>query len=72
MRVNNVVLAIAIGLLAAGVYQPALAVEIGVGVNIDLPVITFHAPPELAVITGTYAYYVPDADDDIFFYEGLW
>ncbi len=46
---------------------------IHVGVNIPLPpVFVFPAPPELVVIPGTYVYYCPDVDVDIFFYGGYW
>ena len=44
-----------------------------VGVNIPLPpAFVFPAPPELVVIPGTYVYYWPDVDFDIFFYGGYW
>jgi len=46
---------------------------IHIGVNIPLPPpFVFSAPPELVVIPGTYAYYCPDVDFDIFFYAGYW
>ena len=42
------------------------------GVSVGLPVVTFAAPPQVAVIPGTYAYFVPDVDADIVFYGGRW
>lgn len=36
------------------------------------PVFAFSAPPELVVIPGTYVYYDPDVDFDLFFYAGDW
>jgi hypothetical protein len=46
---------------------------INIGVNIPLPpIFAFPAPPELVVIPGTYAYFPPDVDFDIFFYGGYW
>jgi hypothetical protein len=46
---------------------------IRIGVNIPLPpVFVFTAPPELVVIPGTYVYYCPDVNFDIFFYGGYW
>ena len=36
------------------------------------PRIAFSAPPVVVVIPGTYVYGVPDADVDIFFYQGWW
>ena len=71
MKVKNVALVIAVLLLLVFAYQPAQA-GVNVGVSVDLPVFTFPAPPQLVVIPGTYAYYVPDADVDIVFYQGRW
>lgn len=36
------------------------------------PIFTFSAPPELVVIPGTYVYFDPYLDFDIFFYAGYW
>ena len=73
MKVKSSVLVFAVLLLLVLVYQPAQAgVNVGVGVNVGLPVFTFQAPPAMVVIPGTYAYYVPDADVDVFFYQGHW
>ncbi len=47
--------------------------RIHVGVSIPLPpVFVFSAPPELVVIPGTYVYYCPDVDVDVFFFGGYW
>lgn len=52
--------------------MPTMA-EVHVGINISLPPpIVFAAPPQLVVIPETYVYGVPDADEDIFFYNGWW
>jgi hypothetical protein len=46
---------------------------IHIDVNIPLPpFFVFLAPPELVVIPGTYVYYCPDVDFNIFFYGGYW
>jgi len=46
---------------------------IHIGVNIPLPpIFTFSGPPELLVIPGTYVYYCPDVDFNLFFYGGYW
>jgi len=71
MRVKNVALMFAVLLLLVLAYQPAQA-GVNVGVSVGLPVFTFPAPPQLAVIPGTYAYYVPGVDMDILFYGGRW
>lgn len=48
----------------------------GVNVNIGIfappPPYVFNAPPSVVVIPGTYAYFVPGIDVDIFFYHGFW
>lgn len=73
MKGKNVVLTAVALLLLVVTYQPVEAgVQVGVGVNIGLPAFSFAAPPAVAVIPGTYAYFVPDAQVDILFYEGRW
>jgi len=45
----------------------------GVNVSISLPpLIVFAAPPEVVVIPETYVYVVPDAREEIYFYNGWW
>jgi hypothetical protein len=47
--------------------------EVNVGVSISLPpMIVFASPPEVIVIPETYVYVVPDAHEDIYFYNGWW
>jgi hypothetical protein len=47
--------------------------KIRININIPLPpAFVFSAPPQLVVIPGTYVYYYPDVDFDIFFYAGYW
>jgi hypothetical protein len=65
------VLAIA-SLLFLGFSGQSMA-GIHIGVNIPLPpVFALPAPPELVVIPGTYVYYDPDVDFNLFFYAGYW
>ena len=45
---------------------------INVNVEIPLPRLFLPVPPPLVVIPGTYAYYPPDVEADIFFYHGYW
>jgi hypothetical protein len=50
-------------------------VAAGVDVNINIsvpPPIAFPAPPPVVVIPGTYAYFAPDIDVDIIFFQGYW
>ena len=45
---------------------------VNVSVGINLPAFRFPVPPPMVVIPGTYAYFAPEADVDIVFYEGFW
>jgi hypothetical protein len=50
-------------------------VAAGVDVNINIqvpPPIAIVAPPPLVLIPGTYAYFAPDMDVDIIFFQGFW
>ncbi len=69
---KKIVIMGAILLLSFGFFSKGVA-GIRIGINIPLPPpIVFSAPPELAVVPGTYVYYCPDAGFDIFFYGGDW
>lgn len=37
-----------------------------------LPPLVIPAPPPVFVIPGSYAYFAPDVDADLFFYGGFW
>ena len=37
-----------------------------------LPPLVIPAPPPVFLIPGTYAYFAPDVDADLFFYGGYW
>ncbi len=48
-------------------------VDISIGINVPPPPrLVIPAPPEVVVIPGTYVYFVPTLDVDIFFYRGYW
>lgn len=73
MKVRSKVFMLGLLLLSVSLFQTAQAgVDIGIGINLPLPVIRLPAPPELVIIPGTYSYYVPDGDVDIFFNQGRW
>ena len=46
-------------------------VNVNIGINAP-PVVAFPGPPAVVLIAGTYAYFVPDVDVDVFFYHGYW
>jgi hypothetical protein len=59
--------------LIFGLLPPTDAIaEVSVNINIPLPGLIIGAPPVMMVIPGTYAYFAPDVDADIFFYHGYW
>ncbi|MBI5100935.1 MAG: hypothetical protein HZA16_02395 [Nitrospirae bacterium] len=67
------------GLLMAGVIFLALAIfssqayaGVSVGIGVNIPSFRFAAPPHLVVVPGTYAYFAPETDVDIVFFNGYW
>ena len=43
-----------------------------VSVQINIPPLVISAPPVVAVIPGTYVYFSPEVEVDLFFYGGYW
>jgi hypothetical protein len=59
--------------LVFGMVIPAAGnAEVSVNISIPLPGLVFPAPPGLIVVPGTYVYYAPEVDAEIFFYHGYW
>lgn len=58
-------------LLLLGFFGSGIA-EARTNIEINLPRLVFPAPPRVVVIPGTYAYYCPDVQTDIYFYHGYW
>lgn len=58
-------------ILGAILSQPALA-ETEVNININLPLVQVHEEPMMAVVPGTYIYFIYGHDYDFFFYGGYW
>ncbi len=72
MKMRKLIMVAFVFLLFLGLSGQSMA-RVHIDVNIPLPpVFTFSAPPELVVIPGTYVYYCPDVDVDVFFYAGYW
>jgi hypothetical protein len=63
-------------MLVIGVNCPKRAtagVNINVGINVPPPPpLLIPVPPPVFVIPGTYVYFAPQVDVDIFFYHGYW
>jgi hypothetical protein len=59
------ILLLLLGFSGSGVAE----VRVNIGV---IPPLIFQAPPPVLVIPGTYVYYCPEAEADIFFYHGYW
>ncbi len=75
MKKTPLLIAFGVGamFMVFGLYTPATSnAEVNVNVNIPLPGLVISAPPALIVIPGTYVYYPPDVQVDIFFYHGYW
>jgi len=59
--------------LMFGLFTPVKSnAEVNVNIDIPLPGLAIPVPPALVVIPGTYVYYPPDVNVDIFFYHGYW
>jgi hypothetical protein len=64
-------------LLVGAVLFPALVISLPVAVNAGLPVpppppLVIPVPPPVFVIPGTYAYFAPEVEAELFFYGGFW
>lgn len=46
-------------------------INVNIGINVP-PAIVVKTPPSVAVIPGTYVYFAPDINDEVFFYGGWW
>ncbi len=62
----------AVALLAGEIYPTKSNAEVSINVTIPLPGLVITSPPAMAVIPGTYAYFAPDVEANIFFYHGYW
>lgn len=69
---KSVFLVVAALLLVATGFSAQSEARVDVSVGINIPAYRFSAPPSVVVIPGTYAYFAPDADVDIVFYQGYW
>jgi len=70
MKRTAIFFGIALG--TAVIFAPQSNAGVNVSINIPLPGLVLGAPPVMAVIPGTYVYVAPEADADLFFYQGYW
>jgi len=47
-------------------------VDVQIGIGVPLPALVISAPPAVIVVPGTYVYFAPDVEVDLFFYGGYW
>lgn len=60
-------------LLVFGLLSPLTSnAGVNVSISVPLPGLVISAPPAMVVIPGSYVYYPPQVDVDIFFYRGYW
>jgi hypothetical protein len=72
MKMKSALVAAAM-IAAFGLFiRPASGAEVNVSIDIPLPGLALPAPPGLVVVPGTYIYYPPEVNVDIFFYHGYW
>lgn len=47
-------------------------VNLNIGINLPIAGVVVSSSPDVVVISGTYVYFIPDSDEDVFFYHGYW
>jgi hypothetical protein len=75
MRSKNVLFWVAGLLLTVALTMPLNAqagINVDIGINLAPPAYVIHKPPPVAVIPGSYVYFVPGVRLDILFYHGYW
>ncbi len=71
-KINSTLLLIGIMILGLAIYPSSSQARVDVHVGVSLPSLVISAEPELVVIPGTYVYFCPDVQEDLFFYDGYW
>ncbi len=72
MEIRMLTVAVAFLLLIGFAGSGAAEVNVNVGVYAPPPAYVIPAPPDVIVIPGSYVYFVPGINVDIFFYHGYW
>jgi hypothetical protein len=68
----KIILGIMIITLASGIPESMAGVYLDIGTDAPLSQMVIPAPPAVIEVPGTYVYYVPNVEVDIFFYHGHW
>ncbi len=74
-KMKRYLLAASLLLLPLGVFHATGAnagLNVSIGINLPLTGVVVSSEPDVAVISGTYVYFIPDAQEDIFFFHGYW
>lgn len=70
---RRMVIVLLAGCLSVGLVYPLIS-NAGVNLNVTvlLPELGIAVPPAMVVIPGSYAYFAPDVEAELFFYRGYW
>jgi hypothetical protein len=71
MTISKKFLILTILLLLLGFSSKGVA-RVSINIGVTPPPFVFSAPPPVVVVPGTYVYFTPDVDVDVFFYQGYW
>jgi hypothetical protein len=69
MRKNIIIVAF---FLFGTILSSNLMAEVDVSINVNIPLVQFEEEPVMAVIPGTYIYFIYGRNDDFFFFGGYW
>ena len=71
-KISSTVLLVGIMILGLAIYPSSSQARLDIHVGVSLPPLVISVEPELVVIPGTYVYFYPDIEVDLFFYGGYW
>src|SRR5512143_3932317 len=63
-----------VGMMVLGfaIYPNSSPAGIDIHVGVSLPPLVISVEPVVAVIPGTYVYFCPEVEVNLFFYDGYW
>ena len=70
--ITGLILLLGALLICGAPNEAGARVNVGVNVNIGPPPIVVAEPPEVVLVPGSQAYFVPGLDFDVFFYNDYW